>query len=321
MDYSNDNVIEWNYNEEDISEKYHFFNVLKDGRIHVFDPREAGSLKIPPSDDVATGVKIKDVMISDTVAARLFLPPQSAVAGKVPLLFYAHGGAFCMYSPFSVDYTRLLTNYVAEFNVVAVSVAYGLFPAHPGGCYDDSWVGLQWVASHGDPESEIFKLGKCEPWISDHADLSRVFIGGDSGGANISHAMMRNVRKQGLNENVKIEGMILVHPYFGDNDKQWMRMCPINEGPNDPRMKPALEDLAALSCDRVLVFLAEIDFLRDAGVKYVEELKKSGWNGVLEGLENKGKEHNFHITNYMDEEAILINQKIKSFIHYEKVNN
>ncbi|KAL9237076.1 hypothetical protein vseg_011665 [Gypsophila vaccaria] len=324
MDYRNDdNVIAWNYKEEDILEKHHFFNILKDGRIHVLDPRDPGSFKIPSSDDPVTGVKTKDVIISDMVAARLFLPPLTtrAVGGKVPLLFYAHGGGFCMYSPFSVDYTRLLTNYVAKFNVVAVSIAYRLFPACPGGCYEDSWAGLQWVASHGDPESEIFKLEKHEPWISDYSDLRRIFLGGDSGGANISHAMMRNIRKQGLNAKTKIEGMILVHPYFGDNDKQWMRMCPDNEGPNDPRMKPALEDLAVLDCDRVLVFLAEIDFLRAAGVRYVEELKKSGWNGTLEVVENKGRKHNFHISDYMDEEAILIDQRIKSFIHNQKVDH
>lgn len=159
MDYSNDNnIIEWNYTPEDVAEKHHFFNILKDGRVHVFDPKEPGTRKIPPADDPVTGVKIKDVMINSTLGARVFLPPSPV--GKHPLLFYAHGGAFCFYSPFSVDYTRLITNYVAQSNVIAVCVAYGLFPARPGGCYDDSWTGLQWVASHGDPESDISKQGE-----------------------------------------------------------------------------------------------------------------------------------------------------------------
>ncbi|KAH9622635.1 hypothetical protein KSS87_023798 [Heliosperma pusillum] len=325
MDYSNDNIIEWNYTEEDIVEKYHFFNVLKDGRIHILDPREPGSMKIPPVDDPETGVKIKDVMISDTVAARLYLPPSAeadtAAGKKLPVLFYAHGGGFCMYSPFSVDYTRLVSSYVAQFNVVAVAPTYGLFPEHPGAYYEDSWVGLKWVGSHGDPDSDVFKLGTSDPWISKYADLNRIFIGGDSGGANITHAMMRNVRNEGLPGNAKVEGIIMVHPYFGDNDKQWLRMNPVNVGPQDPRMKPSTEDLANLECDRVLVFLAEIDFLRPAGDNYVEAIKKSGWKGSLEVVENKGREHNFHIANYMDEEAIIINERIKAFIHKGKADN
>ncbi|XP_074291379.1 putative carboxylesterase 12 [Silene latifolia] len=325
MDYSNDNIVEWNYTEDDIAEKYHFFNELKDGRIHILDPRGPGSMKIPPADDPETGVKIRDVMITDKVAARLYLPPsvEADTAGqKLPLLFYAHGGAFCMYSPFSVDYTRLVTKYVAEFNVVAVAPTYGLFPDRPGAYYEDSWVALKWVAEHADPGSDVFKLGTSDPWISNYADLNRIFIGGDSGGANITHAMMRNIRKEGLpGNNAKVEGIIMVHPYFGDNCKQWLRMNPINEGPQDPRMKPATEDLANLKCDRVLVFLAEIDPLRPAGDNYVEAIKKSGWKGGLEVVDNKGRMHNFHITNYTDEETIIIDERIKAFINKGKGEN
>ncbi|KAK9665641.1 hypothetical protein RND81_14G125600 [Saponaria officinalis] len=317
MDYSNE-VIAWDYTEKDIARKFPFFNVLKDGRVHVLASQGSENLKVPPSDDHVTGVRIKDVKISSNLAARVFLPPSPS--RKLPLLLYAHGGGFCMYSAFSARYTRLLTSYVAQSNIIAVSVEYRLFPDHPiSVCYDDSWTTLLWIASHYDPLSDVFNQGPCEPWIRDYADLKRIFVGGNSAGANISHTLMTNVRKFGLPGDAKVEGMILVHPYFAENDKLWMYMCPTNEGPRDPRMKPVLEDMAELRCDRVLVVVAEKDALKNVGVKYVEELKKSGWKGKVEFLENRGRVHGFHTSNFKDSEALVIDQRIRSFILDEKL--
>ncbi|KAK9724493.1 hypothetical protein RND81_05G076700 [Saponaria officinalis] len=142
---------EWNYKEEDILHKFFFFNVLKNGRIHMFTPQDPGSKIVPPSDDPATGVKIKDVVISPDVSARMFLPGGACTStAKLPVVFYVHGGGFCLWSAFSIDYTSFLTRLVAECNVIAVSVEYGLFPTRPlPACYDDSWLALQWAASHG----------------------------------------------------------------------------------------------------------------------------------------------------------------------------
>ncbi|KAL9237075.1 hypothetical protein vseg_011664 [Gypsophila vaccaria] len=321
MDYSND-VIQWDYTEEDIAQKFLFFNVLKDGRVHVLASQVCDHLKVPPSDDQVRGVQIKDVMISSNVAARVFLPP-SPSHQKLPVLLYAHGGGFCMRSAFSVCYTHLVTNYVAQSNIIAVSVEYCLFPSHPiSMCYDDSWDALLWIASHCDPRSDVFSQGgPCEPWIRDYADLKRIFVGGNSAGANICHTLTTNVRKFGLPGDAKVKGMILVHPYFGENDKMWMYMCPTNKGPTDPRMKPVLEDLAELQCERMLVIVAEKDGLKSAGVKYAEELKSNGWKGKVEFLENKDREHSFHTYNYMDSEALVINQWIKSFILDEKLED
>ncbi len=43
----------------------------------------------------------------------------------------------------------------------------------------------------------------------------------------------------------------------------WLSMCPKNGGLEDPRLKLAVEDLARLGCERVLVFVAEKDQLRE----------------------------------------------------------
>ncbi|XP_074281877.1 2-hydroxyisoflavanone dehydratase-like [Silene latifolia] len=317
MDYTN-NTVTYTYKDDDISENFYFFNVLKDGRVHVLAPDTPDAVKIPPSDDVTTGVKIKDISINDDVSARVFLPPSRDGGGeKVPVFLYVHGGAFCMGSAFSVEYTRFLSTISKECGVISVSVEYGLFPTRliPA-CYEDCWFALQWLASHGDLN---FNEGQ-DPWIKDHADLTRIFVGGDSAGGNICHTLATRAGKLALPGRAKVEGMILIHPYFHENDRIWLYMCPTNDGPQDPRMKPAAEDLANLGCDRVLVFIGEKDFLRDAGKMYVKELSKSGWKGSVELMENLDKEHCFYLGNYLDEEAIAINERIKLFIRRGKAN-
>uniref|UniRef100_A0A803N6N1 Alpha/beta hydrolase fold-3 domain-containing protein n=1 Tax=Chenopodium quinoa TaxID=63459 RepID=A0A803N6N1_CHEQI len=167
---------EWNYSESDIAKKFLFFNVLKDGRVHVFTSIFE---KAPPSDHpVSTpGVETKDVNISPDISARIFLPTSAVNSAgnnnKLPLLFYIHGGGFCMQSAFSVEYSLFVSLVVAEASVIAVSVEYSLFPKrYIPACYDDCWDALQWVASH------CKGLGP-EPWINAHADLGRIFVSGD----------------------------------------------------------------------------------------------------------------------------------------------
>ncbi|XP_062177953.1 2-hydroxyisoflavanone dehydratase-like [Alnus glutinosa] len=294
--------------DSEIIHKFHFFDVYKDGRVVLHRPF---SEKIPPSDDPITGVRSKDVIISTKppVSARIFLPKSADTTQKLPVLFYVHGGGFCMLSAFSPHYHSFLNNFVAEANVIAVSVEYGLFPTRPiPACYEDSWAGLQWVASHSNRNGP-------EPWLNDHADFQRVFVGGDSAGGNISHTLAFRVGTIGL-PGVKLVGAVLVHPYFGgtEDDQMWLYMCPTNSGLEDPRMNPNAGDLARLGCERVLIFVAEKDHLRDPGKRYYEKLKKSGWVGSVELVENLGEEHCFHLHKPEYEKAVDLFTKFVSFV-------
>ncbi|PKI39263.1 probable carboxylesterase 12 [Punica granatum] len=289
----------------EIAHKFRFFHVYKDGNIKFFFPSIE---KIPPFEDPATGVRSKDVTISSDppVSVRLFLPKAAAAPGgsKLPLLFYIHGGAFHMQSAFSHQYHSFVAAVAAQANCVAVSVEYGLFPDRPiPACYEDSWAALQWVATRQDP------------WIAEHADLNRVFLAGDSAGGNILYNLAARVGSVGL-PGAKVVGAILVHPYFGgtEDDHMWLFMCPTNGGMEDPRLKPAKEDLARLGCERVLVFVAEKDHLMEVGIRYVEELKKSGWGGSVELVKNLGEEHCFHLFDPKYEKAVELKNKFVSFI-------
>lgn len=295
--------------ENEITHEFRFFRVYKDGTVELFRPT---TQTVPPFDDPTTGVRSKDTLISTDppFSARIFMPRITGPTRKLPLLLYIHGGGFCMGSPFSPMYHNLVSTVVAEANVIAVSVDYGLFPARPlPACYEDSWAAIQWIASHAGGTGP-------EPWLNEHADLQRIFVAGDSAGGNITHTVVSRVGKFGL-AGARVVGAVMVHPYFAgteEDDEMWMYMCKGNEGLGDPRMKPAAEDLARLGCERVLVFQAEKDHLLNCGRNYVEELKKSGWGGSVELLVNWGSEHCFHLFHPQDDKAKELLQNIVSFI-------
>ncbi|KAL2320887.1 hypothetical protein Fmac_029856 [Flemingia macrophylla] len=307
--------------ENEITHEFRFFRVYKDGTVELYEhhaPATFTPQKIAPSDDPNTGVRYKDAVVSTDppVSVRMFLPRITDPSRRLPLLLYIHGGGFCMQSAFSPMYHSLVATAAAEASAVAVSVEYGLFPTRPiPACYEDSWAALQWVASHANGKGP-------EPWLNDHADLQRVFIGGDSAGGNITHTLVSRVGKLGL-PGAKVVGAVLVHPYFAgvrEDDEMWMYMCPGNEGWDDPRMKPAAEDLAALGCERVLLFAAEKDHLFHSGSNYAQQLINSGWGGTVELVQNWGLEHCFHVFNPHHVKATDMLQRIVSFIQHGYVS-
>lgn len=212
-------------------------------------------------------------------------------------------------SAFSKEYHHFCSRVSAQANVIVVSVEYGLFPERRlPACYEDSWAALQWVASHVNGNGP-------EPWLNNHVTFNKVFFGGDSAGGNISHTLVYRVGAIGL-PGVRVDGVILIHPFFGgtEDDEMWLFMNPIHGGLQDPKLNPPAENLAKLGCERVLIFVAEKDYLKVAGKNYYEELKKSGWKGRVELVENHGQHHCFHLRHCACEEAVELTNKVVSFI-------
>ncbi|KAI3889778.1 hypothetical protein MKX03_033816 [Papaver bracteatum] len=292
-----------------------------------------GTEVVPPSiEDPKTGVSSKDVVIiSETgVSARLYVP-KLIQSKKLPLLVYFHGGGFCIETAFSPTYHNYLNDVVSQANVVAVSVDYRRAPEHYVPiAFDDSWAALHWVLSHS-------KGGGGESWLSDYADFDQVFLAGDSAGATIAHNM---AIRAGINpeqiHGVKIFGIAMAQPYFcssgepiledkcyiGSKEgpaKLWYSVCPSTTGRNDPLINPTTEtNLARLGCDRVLVFVAEKDVLKDMGWVYFETLKNCGWSGVVEIMESQVENHVFHLTNPTCENAVNLMKRFVSFLNINR---
>ncbi|KAH9617650.1 hypothetical protein KSS87_012245, partial [Heliosperma pusillum] len=197
--------------------------------------------------------------------------------------------------------------------------------------YDDSWAALDWVRSG---------LAGAEPWLSEHVDPARVFLAGDSAGANISHHMAKRIAKSDNPDGkIALKGLVLVHPYFWGNDrigselqklnpfgaketseslidKMWKLAHPETTGCDDPWINPGMDpEISELAGEKVLVFVAEQDTLRDRGVLYKDLLVKSGWKGEVQVIETEGENHVFDLYKPDSPEAAELIDQFVEFIN------
>ncbi|XVF01230.1 hypothetical protein REPUB_Repub04eG0070000 [Reevesia pubescens] len=285
-----------------------FFKVYKDGRVERYMVTEPAPAGLNPK----TGVQSKDVVVSPDVRARIFMPQIRNPGQKFPLLVHYHGGGFSVGSAFDTVTEKVVTPLVIQANIMVISIHYRLAPEHPLPiAHEDSWAGLQWVATHANGQGP-------EPWINESADLGRVFLGGESAGANIAHYVAVQAGATKL-VGVKIIGMHIVHPYFGSKENKEHEMykyiCPTSTGfDHDPKLNPAVDpNLKQMACDRVIVLVAEKDELKRRGEAYYETLVNSGWGGNVEIFESKGEDHCFHAF-YDNDNAQILNKKLVDFI-------
>ncbi|KAJ1423778.1 Alpha/Beta hydrolase fold [Sesbania bispinosa] len=283
----------------------------------------------------------KDVIISHnpTISARLYLPnltTNSVADNKLPIFVYFHGGGFLIESAFSKLYHGFFKTFVPQANVIVVSVEYRLAPENPlPACYHDSWAALQWVASHS-TKIPCPSNAETEPWLINHGDFNRVFIGGDSAGGNIAHNIAMRAGTEALPGDVKILGAVLTHPAFyssypvgsepivePENNihfKIWNLAYPSAPGGIDnPVLNPVAPDapsLAGLGCGKMIVFNAGKDWLvRERVVWYYEAVKKSGWKGKLEYFEQEDEGHVYHLFNPQSENTKRYINLLVSFLH------
>uniref|UniRef100_A0ACD5V675 Uncharacterized protein n=1 Tax=Avena sativa TaxID=4498 RepID=A0ACD5V675_AVESA len=293
--------------------------VYKSGRLE----RPLVMPSVPPGHDAATGVVSKDVPLSPSSFARLYLPPGAGAGKKLPVMVYFHGGGFVIGSAASAAYHRCLNDLAASCGAVAVSVDYRLAPEHPlPAAYDDSLAALRWVLSAADP------------WIAEHGDLARVFLAGDSAGGNICHhlAMQQDFRG-------KLKGIVLIHPWFwgkepiGEEPRRgntggveekglWEFVCPdAADGADDPRMNPTAAGapgLEKLACEKVMVCVAEGDFLRWRGRAYAEAATRArGPEPAVELFESEGVGHVFYLYEPATDKARELLDKIVAFVRVE----
>ncbi|KAG6605132.1 probable carboxylesterase 12 [Cucurbita moschata] len=304
-----------------------WFIIYKDRRID----RLIGNDIDPPGLDPKTGVESKDVVISqeDSVAVRIYRPKSAAGAGKgdqkLPLLVYFHGGGFCIETAFSPFYHQHLNPWVAQANIVAVSVNYRRAPEHQLPIpFEDSWSALKWIAAHSNGTGP-------DEWLNEIADLNQVYLAGDSAGGNIAHRMALRMATEGL-AGVKIKGLQLIHPHFwggkliGEEkewdpksiyvvENLWYWVSKDIKDLDDPIVNPEHEpDLGRLAAEKVAIYVAEKDNLKERGRHYAECLRKSGWGGTVDVVETDGEGHVFHLFNPSCDSAADLVGQLAAFI-------
>ncbi|KAL6846280.1 hypothetical protein ACP4OV_023728 [Aristida adscensionis] len=295
------------------------FRIFKSGRIERLNRPPV----IPAGVDEATGVVSKDVVLdADTgLSVRVYLPKLQDASKKLPVLVFFHGGAFLIESAGSATYHNYVNPLAAAAGVLAVSVDYRLAPEHPlPAAYEDAWAALRWAASAQDD------------WIAAHGDVSRLFVAGDSAGGNIAHDMLVRASAAAAGGAPRIEGAILLHPWFGgsaplDGEPEggpaasaalWGYVCPgAVGGADDPRMNPLAPGAPALEklgCARMLVCAGKKDALYPRDRAYYEAVAASGRRGSVEWLESEGEEHVFFLGKPECENAKLLMDRVVAFI-------
>lgn len=310
-----------------VAEAPGFLQVLSDGSVKRFAPDIVSASEQEQS---SNGYMFKDVVIdpSKPITARIFLPdvtPRSSSNQLLPLLVYFHGGGFCFGSTTWGGYHHFLGDLSVASQSIVVSVDYRLAPEYRLPiAYDDCYSSLEWI-SH--------QAISTEPWLA-RADLSRVFLSGDSAGGNIVH----NVAVKAITDaisNVKVRGLLMIHPYFGSekrteqemaegsaghvasNDMFWGLSIP--QGSNRDYLGCNFEKDEELSATQwyefpaVMVNVAGLDFLKERGVMYVEFLQKKQVREV-KLVESVGESHAFHVFHPQSEATRLLQKQMSEFI-------
>lgn len=251
-----------------VEEAPDFLEVLSDGSVKRFVPGV-----VPASPESTNGFKSKDVIIdsSKPITGRIFLPGNPTSLSKLPVVVYFHGGGFCIGSTTWPGYHHFLGGFSVASQSIVISVDYRLAPENRLPiAYEDCYCTLDWLGHQA----------SSEPWL-DQADLSRVFLSGDSAGGNISH----NVA-EGSNRD-----------YFGCNFEKTQLSATewIDEFP------------------AVAVYVAGLDFLKERGVMYAEFLQKKGVKEV-KLVEAEKESHVFHVFHPESEATRLLERNMTEFI-------
>lgn len=228
--------------------------------------------------DARIAVEVADTTIpgpAGAIPVRHYTPAESSL--PAPVLVFFHGGGFVVGDLETHDDLCRLLCRDAGLHVLAVD--YRLAPEHPApAAIEDCFAAYRWALEHAG------ELG---------ADASRVAVGGDSAGGNLSAVVSQLARDEG----VAVPALqLLLYPVtnfaadtrskvlFADGyfltkkDMDWFRDNYLSGSAldvGDPRISPLLaEDLSGLP--PAMVLTGGFDPLRDEGNQYAEALAAAG---------------------------------------------
>ena len=244
-----------------------------------------------------------DLTFTDHAIGGLAIESVRASASPRRTLLYLHGGAYVMGSPAS--YRSRATRLAYRCDAEVFVPDYRLAPEHPfPAALDDAaaaWLYLR-ALECGRP----------------------LFVAGDSAGGGLALGLMLELRRRGLEQPA---GAVLLSPWadFGARDvavhhrdlwlspthlDNWARYYLGDADPQDPRVSPALADLADL-CP-MLVLVGADELLADDARRIARRARASATDARL--LIGAGMQHDWPLTLPWLEESRHAWQAIASFI-------
>lgn len=265
-------------------------------KFHELSPEDARSFYEQmqmPAEEIALASVLDRVVPGPAgdIPVRIYKPDGEAT---LPVLVYLHGGGWVIGSIETHDGS--CRELASKVGCAVISVDYRLAPEHPyPAAADDCYAVTEWVAEHG------YELG---------VDGSRLAIGGDSAGGNLSAVVALMARDRGAPQ---IAFQLLIYPvtdsdfergsyienasgYLLEADSMkwfWNHYVPDLERRQEAYCAPLHADLTGLP--PALVQTAEMDPLRDEGEAYGQRLKAAGvavtttrYDGMIHGFFGMG---------------------------------
>ncbi|KAF9592717.1 hypothetical protein IFM89_016949 [Coptis chinensis] len=273
-----------------------------EGVIRLYEDGHVDRPPIVPNVDCTVpqelGVACKDVIMdkSTNVWARVYVPKSLE---QLPLLVYFHGGGFCVGSASWSGYHDFLAKLASKTCCVIISVEYRLAPENRlPAAYDDGFKALTWL------KQQALSGSNDQKWWHNHSNFSRVFIAGDSAGANIAHNMAIRVGSESdIFNPLCHKGTILIQPFFSGeertdsercmvlppnsvlnltaSDVYWKLSLPLGANRNHWSCNPLAKEetaLVDLKLPPTLVCISEMDILKDRNLEFCNAMSRSGKN-------------------------------------------
>ncbi|CAN4115178.1 unnamed protein product [Withania somnifera] len=259
--------------------------------------RKPESLTQANSDSNGTSLvmsKDVDLDINKKTWLRIYVPRRDHGDGKLPVIFYYHGGGFVFFHANSSIWDDFCHGLAEKLGAMVITLEYRLTPENRlPAAYDDVMDGLYWIKSTQDE------------WVRNYSDLSNVYLFGSSAGGNIAyHAGLRAATKYKELEPVKIKGLILHQPYFSGKNR-----TESEEKLKDDQLLPlhAIDKMFDLSLPKgTLDHDHEYSnpFL-NGGSKYLHDIVARGWGVLVTGVfDDPLFDAARNIANFLEEKGI-----------------
>ncbi|KAF2287394.1 hypothetical protein GH714_039812 [Hevea brasiliensis] len=251
---------------------------------------------------------------------------------KLPILFFIHGGGFCVGSRLWPNCHNCCLRLASGLNALVVAPDYRLAPEHRlPAAMEDGISAMQWLQAQA-----LRSENGGHAWLSNgEVDFEQVFVLGDSSGGNIAHhlAVRLGAGSSGLAP-VRVRGYILLAPFFGGLartkseegpsehllnleilDRFWRLSMPVGESREHPLANPfgpASLNLEPVALDPILVLVGSDELLKDRVEDYAKRLEEMGKK--IQYLEFEGKQHGFFTDDPFSESANDVIELIKKFM-------
>lgn len=171
------------------------------------------AFNFPVYDD--TSVVFKDLIFDQklNLSLRLYKPKTLNSTTKLPVVFYFHGGGFCVGSRLWPNCHNCCLRLASGLEALVVSPDYRLAPEHKlPAAVDDAVSVVEWLRREATCDED-----NCDAWLRRSIiDLNRVFVVGDSSGGNMAHHLALRVGAGSVSLGpVPVRGYILLAPFFG----------------------------------------------------------------------------------------------------------